>query len=295
MKPTSSSLQPPSSEQITTHERKWLDIEPTPERYGTLSHDISKRMIALLRREQNVLREDDGAMEFCRLKRDLNAKFPYSVRWSGYTWVDHPKKRRRTKEEIPVMHKLQWISNSSLLGYPRSFGRNYCGSISNGKRVDSRRLLRIHYHIGSMHSIFASGLIAGGRLHGRDRQTVFFAADDRMEGTHFGQSNFGQSNFGQSNFGQSIFGHLGFGRPILANPIRSGCVCHGGAQRVGAQNFAKRWSPQMCAFGVLWLLCEAPPAPKLPGFHTTVREPKRAHLRVLAFENTTKIQREDTR
>ena len=75
-KPTSSSLQPPSLEQITIHERKWLDIEPTPERYSTLSCDIPKRMIALLRHEQNILREEDGAIEFCRLKRDLNAKFP---------------------------------------------------------------------------------------------------------------------------------------------------------------------------------------------------------------------------
>ena len=31
-----------------------------------------------------------------------------------------------------------------------------------------------------------------------------------------------------------------------------------------------------------------------PGFHTTVRESKRAHLRVPAFKKTTKIQREDT-
>ena len=31
-----------------------------------------------------------------------------------------------------------------------------------------------------------------------------------------------------------------------------------------------------------------------PGFLTTNREPKRAHLRVPAFKNTTKIQREDT-
>ena len=30
-----------------------------------------------------------------------------------------------------------------------------------------------------------------------------------------------------------------------------------------------------------------------PGCHTTVREPKRAHLRVPVFKNTTKIQRED--
>ena len=31
-----------------------------------------------------------------------------------------------------------------------------------------------------------------------------------------------------------------------------------------------------------------------PGFHTTAREPKRAHLRVPVFKNTTKIQRENT-
>ena len=34
----------------------------------------------------------------------------------------------------------------------------------------------------------------------------------------------------------------------------------------------KRWDAQMCAFGVLWLLCEAPAA-RPPGFHTTAREP----------------------
>ena len=32
---------------------------------------------------------------------------------------------------------------------------------------------------------------------------------------------------------------------------------------------------------------------KPPGCHTTAREPKRAHLRVPAFKNTTKIPRED--
>ena len=30
-----------------------------------------------------------------------------------------------------------------------------------------------------------------------------------------------------------------------------------------------------------------------PGFHTTAREPKRAHLRAPVFKNTTKIQREN--
>ena len=56
----------------------------------------------------------------------------------------------------------------------------------------------------------------------------------------------------------------------------------------------KRRGAQMCTFGVLGLLCEAPAAPKPHGLHTTTREPKRAHFRVPAFKNTTKIQREDT-
>ena len=34
--------------------------------------------------------------------------------------------------------------------------------------------------------------------------------------------------------------------------------------------------------------------PLRPGFHTTTREPKRAHLRIPVFTKTTKIQREDT-
>ena len=55
--------------------------------------------------------------------------------------------------------------------------------------------------------------------------------------------------------------------------------------------FLKRRGAQMCTFGVLGLSCEAPAAPKPPGFHTTAQEPKRVHLRVL--QNTTKIQRED--
>ena len=56
--------------------------------------------------------------------------------------------------------------------------------------------------------------------------------------------------------------------------------------------------------GWVWVGGNPPPLPPKPqtsyrfgrewsGFHTTAREPKRAHLRVLAFRNTTKIQRED--
>ena len=53
----------------------------------------------------------------------------------------------------------------------------------------------------------------------------------------------------------------------------------------------KRRGRQMCSFGVLWLSCEAPAAPKPPGFHTTTREPKRTHLRVPAFKKPPKNEK----
>ena len=52
----------------------------------------------------------------------------------------------------------------------------------------------------------------------------------------------------------------------------------------------------MCTFGVLGLSCETPAAFKNTGGPIRpAREPKRAHWRVPAFKNTTKIPREDPR
>ena len=45
----------------------------------------------------------------------------------------------------------------------------------------------------------------------------------------------------------------------------------------------------MCAFGVLWLSCEALAVPKAPGFHTTAREPKRVHFRAPTFQTPPKF------
>ena len=49
------------------------------------------------------------------------------------------------------------------------------------------------FHVGcyfNMHSIIASGLIAGGNNSGRDRQTVFFIAVDPMNTHCFEQKEF---------------------------------------------------------------------------------------------------------
>ena len=48
------------------HERKWIDIEPSEQNLA--SYDLSKKVINLLRHNQTLQREDDGAIEFYKIK-----------------------------------------------------------------------------------------------------------------------------------------------------------------------------------------------------------------------------------
>ena len=44
---------------IPMHERKWIDIEPSEQNLA--SYDLSKKVISLLRHNQTLQREQDGA------------------------------------------------------------------------------------------------------------------------------------------------------------------------------------------------------------------------------------------
>ena len=54
---------------IPMHERKWIDIEPSEPTLA--AYDVSKKVISLLRHNQTVQREEDGAIQFCRIKFHL--------------------------------------------------------------------------------------------------------------------------------------------------------------------------------------------------------------------------------
>ena len=47
---------------IPTHQRRWIDIEPSEQNLA--SYDLSKKVVNLLRHNQTLQREDDGAIEF---------------------------------------------------------------------------------------------------------------------------------------------------------------------------------------------------------------------------------------
>ena len=51
---------------IPIHQRRWIDIEPSKQDLD--SYDLSKKVINFLRHNQTLHREEDGAIEFCKIK-----------------------------------------------------------------------------------------------------------------------------------------------------------------------------------------------------------------------------------
>ena len=64
-------------------ERTWTDIEP--EDCSSVDYPVSKRLSTLLR-HGDLPREEDGAIEFWRLKDDRRNKFQHSQYWSDDVW-----------------------------------------------------------------------------------------------------------------------------------------------------------------------------------------------------------------
>ena len=58
---------------IPMNERKWIDIEPAEPSLS--AYEVSKKVINLLRHNQTVPREDDGAVQFWRIKFHLRNQF----------------------------------------------------------------------------------------------------------------------------------------------------------------------------------------------------------------------------
>ena len=69
---------------IPMNERKWIDIEPGESSFS--AYEISKKVIHLLRHSQIVQREEDGAVQFWRIKNYLQSQFPQIPHWSDNRW-----------------------------------------------------------------------------------------------------------------------------------------------------------------------------------------------------------------
>ena len=68
---------------IPMHERKWIDIEPSAP--SLKAYEVSKRVISLLRHNQTVQREEDGAIQFYKIKFPGEINFIFEINSHKYS------------------------------------------------------------------------------------------------------------------------------------------------------------------------------------------------------------------
>ena len=145
---------------------------------------MSKQLITLLR-HGNLPREDDGAIEFWRIKDYLQNHFVYYQHWSDEKWKSTMAGGGANKKwfqyctdssrDILHFRALQGLS-----------GRNLIDPSLQDNAVIPDGFIKYIYHVGcaiNLHFIINSGLIPGGQNLSK-RQTVFFLPKDPMDKEH---------------------------------------------------------------------------------------------------------------
>ena len=70
---------------VPYHERKWIDVEPG--RFDTFCLEALKLMVRLLRHDDTVPRDNDGAVKFQDLASTFRSEITSSSHWSIRTWL----------------------------------------------------------------------------------------------------------------------------------------------------------------------------------------------------------------
>ena len=145
-----------------------------------LAYPVAKRLTSLLR-DGELSREEDGAIEFWRLKDNLRNKFEHSQYWSDDVWKSKMAGGGGNKK------RFQYCTDSS--GQEILYLRALQGH-SGRNPIDPSlqdNFFECTYHIGcavNLHSITNSRLTLGGQNLGNERQTVFFTAVNPMKKKH---------------------------------------------------------------------------------------------------------------
>ena len=148
---------------IPMNERKWIDIEQGDSSLST--YVFSKKVIHLLRHSQTVQREDDGAVQFWKIKNYLQNQFPQVRHWSDERWTvclaagGGPKRRYQYCTDISGT----FVCFRALQGHS---GRNLIDPSLQDNVVFPSNFFQHMNHIGcafNLHSIINSGLIPGGQ------------------------------------------------------------------------------------------------------------------------------------
>ena len=178
--------QPRESSGTTTiplSERIWIDIVPSKQDLD--SHNLSKKVINLLRHNQKVHREQDGAVQFYKIKfhpRDYSLPIQ---NWSDNRWLaclaagGGPRRRYQYCSDslwsIIYLRALQGHSGDSIIDLAMQ-----------DHVLIAPGIFPYIYHVGSnfnISSILSNGLIPGGQELST-RQSVFFLPVDPRDENH---------------------------------------------------------------------------------------------------------------
>ena len=173
-----------STRTVPICERSWTDVEP-----GTYSHSafpVSKRLTILLR-HGHLPREEDGAIEFWRLKDCLRYEFENSQHWCDEMLRSKMAGGGGNKK------RFQYCTDSSgqeilyIRALQGHLGRNPIDPTLQDNVLIPDNFVECIYQIGcaiNLHSITNTGLIPGGQILGKERQTVFFTAVNPLNKEH---------------------------------------------------------------------------------------------------------------
>ena len=168
---------------IPLSERVWIDIEPSKQ--DLESYNLTKKVINLLRHNQKLHREEDGAIQFYKIKFHLRDHHPQIQNGSDERWIaclaagGGPKRRYQYCSDysgsIIYLRALQGHSGSNLID----------PTLQDNVLIGPGIFPYI-YHVGSnfnLYSIIGNGLIPGGQNLSR-RQSVFFLPVDPRKEDH---------------------------------------------------------------------------------------------------------------
>ena len=150
-----------------------------------MSYDLSKKVVNLLRHNETLHREEDGAIQFYKIKFHLRDHHPQIQNWSDDRWIAclaacvGSKRRYQYCSDylgsIIYLRALQGHSGSNLIDL----------TLQDHVLIEPGIFPYI-YHFGStfnLHSIVRNGLVLEGQNLSR-RQTVFFLPVDPRNESH---------------------------------------------------------------------------------------------------------------
>ena len=168
---------------IPMSERKWIDIEPGVSSISAC--EVSKKVINILRHNQKVQREDDGAVQWWIIKDSIQDQFPKTPSWSDSHWIACLAAGGGAKRNYQYCTDI-----SGTIVYLRALQGHSGGNLIDPSLQDNvirqSGFFQYIYHIGcgiNLHSMINNGLIPGGQSSSK-RQTVFFLPIDPRDKEH---------------------------------------------------------------------------------------------------------------